>query len=81
MENAIIEGTINRHAVVEHGTVFFTRDGWTSEPYTDPTRGDAIEAFEASIVALDDYHHIYYEGTLVRGRNFGAITIEILAGS
>ncbi len=50
------------------GRVQFTRGkGWKSQIYVSPTWADVMCAMQASIEALDDFHHVFLEALEVRG--------------
>jgi len=85
-------------SVLMNGRVQFTRgEGWTSKVYTDPTHADVLRSMQDSVVALDDFHHIFYEGTVTLrtvepeacvhckrepGADEGPVTlVEIITGS
>lgn len=57
--------------VYRTGRVRFVRyEGWESEVYDNPTWGDVMKAMQASIEALDDFHHVFLEGLSVQGTEF-----------
>ncbi len=85
-------------SVFMNGRVQFTRgEGWTSKVFTDPTHADVLRSMQDSAKALDDFHHVFYEGTVTLrtvepetcahcGREPGAeegpvSLVEILTGS
>lgn len=51
-------------AQIALGAVRFVRtyEEWTSRVYYDPQLLDALEAAEASMVQLNDQHHVFFEG-------------------
>ena len=50
------------------GRVRFIRyEGWKSEVFENPTYADVMRAMQASIEALDDFHHVFLEKLLPNG--------------
>ncbi len=50
------------------GLVRFTRyEGFKSQVFENPTWADVMRAMQASIEALDDFHHVFLEALEVRG--------------
>jgi len=52
------------------GLVRFTRSdegGFKSQVFESPTWADVMRAMQASIEALDDYHHVFLEALVIQG--------------
>jgi len=70
--------------VVFDGEARFVRyfGDWKDEQsHYRPTVADALKAMGRSMEALNDFHHIFYEGVGVEVQDDGTAEIEIITGS
>lgn len=75
------------HGIAPNMKVVFTRepfDGeYVSKSYTNPTYGDAFEAFCESIKVTGDDHHVFFEGVGIKKKKRGDdyVVVELFSGS
>ena len=65
------------------GPVRFVRefDSWESPVFASATHRDVVLAMQASITDLNDFHHVFFEGTETLRTENGVTVVELITGS